>query len=122
METETSSIRSLIGFWLLHSASLAEKLQGVGLSVAEAEELVTAWLIQGDFLLYDFDHDFTHVVGNPPYIRQEVIPDILMTEYRLRYETIFDRADIYIPFIEKSLSALEQGGQRKLALSARIAG
>lgn len=97
--------------YLKHRASLAKKLQGVGLSAAEAEELVTAWLIQGDFLLYDFDHDFTHVVGNPPYIRQEVIPDILMTEYRLRYETIFDRADIYIPFIEKSLSALEQGGR-----------
>lgn len=97
--------------YLKHRASLAEKLQGVGLSAAEAEELVKAWLIQGDFLLYDFDHDFTHVVGNPPYIRQEVIPDILMTEYRLRYETIFDRADIYIPFIEKSLIALEQGGR-----------
>lgn len=97
--------------YLKHRASLAEKLQGVGLSAVEAEELVTAWLIQGDFLLYDFDHDFTHVVGNPPYIRQEVIPDILMTEYRLRYETIFDRADIYIPFIEKSLSALVQGGR-----------
>lgn len=97
--------------YLKQRASLVEKLQGVGLSAAEAEELVTAWLIQGDFLLYDFDHDFTHVVGNPPYIRQEVIPDILMTEYRLRYETIFDRADIYIPFIEKSLSALEQGGR-----------
>lgn len=97
--------------YLKHRASLTEKLQGVGLSAVEAEELVTAWLIQGDFLLYDFDHDFTHVVGNPPYIRQEVIPDILMTEYRLRYETIFDRADIYIPFIEKSLSALEQGGR-----------
>ncbi|KAA8605650.1 modification methylase PaeR7I [Salipiger aestuarii] len=97
--------------YLRHRASLAEKLQGVGLSAVGAEELVTAWLIQGDFLLYDFDHEFTHVVGNPPYIRQEVIPDILMTEYRLRYETIFDRADIYIPFIEKSLSALEQGGR-----------
>lgn len=94
-----------------HRASLAEKLQGVGFSVDEAEELVTTWLTQGDFLLCDFDHNFTHVVGNPPYIRQEIIPDILMTEYRSRYETIFDRADIYIPFIEKSLNALEQGGR-----------
>ncbi|SOH94977.1 TaqI-like C-terminal specificity domain-containing protein [Monaibacterium marinum] len=97
--------------YLKHRASLADKLQEVGFSAAEAKELVTAWLIQGDFLLYDFDHKFTHVVGNPPYIRQEVIPDILMAEYRLRYETIFDRADIYIPFIEKSLSALEQSGR-----------
>lgn len=90
---------------------LTDTLQGAGLSSAEAEELVSAWLIQGDFLLCEFDHDFTHVVGNPPYIRQEVIPDVLMTEYRLRYETIFDRADIYIPFIERSLSALAKGGK-----------
>ena len=34
-----------------------------------------------------------------------------MAEYRQRYETIFDRADIYVPFIEKSLSALVQGGR-----------
>ncbi|MBB3988502.1 hypothetical protein GGQ68_004859 [Sagittula marina] len=94
-----------------HRTAIASKLQSCGFSSAEAEELVSAWLIQGDFLLHDFDHDFTHVVGNPPYIRQEVIPNILMAEYRQRYETIFDRADIYIPFIEKSLNALEQGGQ-----------
>ncbi|WP_092465362.1 Eco57I restriction-modification methylase domain-containing protein [Donghicola eburneus] len=94
-----------------HRSSIASKLQGYGFSLEETEELVSAWFVQGDFLLHDFEHDFTHVVGNPPYIRQEVIPNILMAEYRKRYETIFDRADIYIPFIEKSLNALVQGGQ-----------
>lgn len=97
--------------YVKHRSSIAAKLQEFGFSISEIEELVAAWLIQGDFLLSDFDHDFTHVVGNPPYIRQEIIPNILMAEYRQRYETIFDRADIYIPFIEKSLSALEQGGR-----------
>ncbi len=67
--------------------------------------------MQGDFLLRDFDQDFTHVIGNPPYVRQEAIPDVLMGEYRQRYSTIYDRADIYVPFIERSLRLLETGGK-----------
>ena len=97
--------------FLNHRKTVAQKLVGQGLSSSDAEDVVSAWLIQGDFLLTDFDHDFTHVVGNPPYIRQETIPDVLMQEYRLRFKTIYDRADIYVPFIEKSLDALGQGGK-----------
>jgi AcrR family transcriptional regulator len=50
------------------------------------------------------------VIGNPPYVRQELIPDVLMAEYRRRFATIYDRADIYVPFIERSLSVLAPGG------------
>ena len=82
-----------------------------GVSKKETEALLDTWLLQGDFLLCDFDHDFTHAVGNPPYVRQEVIPDVLMGEYRKRYSTIFDRADIYVPFIEQSLRLLGAGGK-----------
>lgn len=74
------------------------------------DALLDAWLIQGDFLLTDLPHSFTHVVGNPPYVRQELIPDALMAEYRRRFATIFDRADIYVPFIEHSLEHLVPGG------------
>ena len=41
---------------------------------------------------------------------QELIPAALIAEYRFRYTTIFDRADLYIPFIERSLNLLESGG------------
>ena len=34
-----------------------------------------------------------------------------MAEYRRRFRTIYDRADIYVPFIERSLSLLAPGGQ-----------
>lgn len=34
-----------------------------------------------------------------------------MAEYRDRYRTIYDRADIYIPFIERSLDRLAPKGQ-----------
>lgn len=82
-----------------------------GIDREEASCLVQAWLVQGDFLLEAFDHRFTHVVGNPPYVRQESIPDVLMSEYRQRFHTIYDRADIYVPFIEQSLKLLDTGGK-----------
>lgn len=93
------------------SAKLIEFLISEGLNSSEAHSLADAWLQQGDFLLTDFSVRFTHVVGNPPYIRQELIPDVLMEVYRQRYSTIFDRADIYIPFMERSLSLLDTEGK-----------
>lgn len=91
-------------------AALKVALQGHGLSGAEAEELAGFWLLQGDFLLLPLEAGFTHVVGNPPYVRQELIPDALLAEYRRRYRTVFDRADLYVPFIERALALLAPGG------------
>lgn len=85
-------------------------LEQTGLTADAAGQLAHAWLMQGDFLLADLPESFDFVVGNPPYVRQELIPDALIAEYRLRYRTVFDRADIYIPFIERSLSLLGEGG------------
>ena len=73
-------------------------------------ELADAWLINQDFLLADLPEAFDVVIGNPPYVRQERIPDVLLAEYRSRYTTIYDRADLYIPFIERSLRSLTDGG------------
>ena len=102
----------------LHRASFDAthaKVVGVlsegGLSFEQAEVLANCWLIHGDFLLADIGGPFDVVVGNPPYVRQELIPDVLLAEYRARYSTVYDRADIYIPFIERSLLSLKRGGQ-----------
>lgn len=89
---------------------VAALLRGKGLKARESNGLCDRWLKQGDFLLLEHERAFTHVIGNPPYVRQEMIPDVLIAEYRRRYRTIYDRADIYIPFIEQSLSLLAPGG------------
>lgn len=81
-----------------------------GISASVASELADQWLIQGDFLLERQSARFDFVVGNPPYVRQELIPAPLFSEYRRRYQTMYDRADIYIPFIEHSLTLLDKGG------------
>lgn len=102
----------------LHQASFVgtrqrifEVLMSTGISAGTAEALVDHWLIYGDFLLVPLPGQFDVVIGNPPYVRQEMIPDVLIAEYRLRYSTVYDRADLYIPFIERSLRCLSAGGQ-----------
>ena len=93
------------------SQKVIERLRAAGMTAPQAVKLAGAWLRCGDFLLEEFDGAFDFVVGNPPYVRQELIPDVLMREYRARYRTIFDRADLYVPFIERSLQLLSQGGR-----------
>lgn len=90
---------------------LMERLVSESFSTGEAVALADGWLIQGDFLLTPFNPTFDFVVGNPPYVRQELIPSALLHEYRRRFSTLFDRADLYIPFIERSLTLLRSGGQ-----------
>lgn len=88
-----------------------ERLREEGIPFPDAQAIVGGWLAQGDFLLTAIPGQFDVVIGNPPYVRQELIPDALMAEYRGLYRTIYDRADIYIPFIERSLNLLNAGGQ-----------
>lgn len=90
--------------------AVIDRLTGHGIATVPARELADSWLIHGDFLLVELPGRFHFVIGNPPYVRQELIPDALMTEYRARYATIYDRADLYIPFLERSLTLLEEGG------------
>jgi len=76
-----------------------------------ASALVDGWLILDDFLLADVGADFDFVVGNPPYVRQERIPEELLSAYRARYKTVYDRADLYVPFYERGLQLLSDGGR-----------
>lgn len=95
-----------------HSTYVAvvDLLRREGIVASIAAALAECWLSQDDFLLAPLEGEFDLVVGNPPYVRQELIPAPLLVEYRSRYRTMYDRADIYIPFIERSLSVLSEGG------------
>ena len=89
---------------------LALHLIEKGVAPEVAEILAEDWLVQGDFLLTDLRGAFTHIIGNPPYLRQESIPGVLLETYRQRFATLFDRADLYIPFFEHCLTHLAPGG------------
>ena len=90
---------------------LVALLEAGGIPARTAVQIADAWLIRGDYLLSVLPGSFDFVVGNPPYVRQELIPSKLMAEYRARYATIYDRADLYVPFFEHSLGALAPSGK-----------
>ena len=90
--------------------NVVERLVREGISASAASGIVSRWLTQGDFLLERQNTRFDFVVGNPPYVRPELIPAPLLTEYRRRYRTMYDRADLYVPFMERALSLLKPGG------------
>lgn len=59
------------------------------------------------------------VIGNPPYIRYENIPEPMLKYCRESFETFHYRCDLYIPFFEKSLSALAPNGKHCFICSNR---
>lgn len=75
-----------------------------------AKKLVDTWLVQDDYLITNIDQTFDFIIGNPPYVRQERIPSVLLMEYRRIYHTMSNRADIYVAFIERSLNLIKPGG------------
>jgi hypothetical protein len=93
-------------------AKLRELIVSHGLGTDIADALCERWICHDDFLLHDFSDGgtFDFVIGNPPYVRQESIAPALLREYRDRYQTLFDRADLYVPFFERGLMLLAEQG------------
>jgi hypothetical protein len=105
--------------FLSTSSALVDLLKREGLAASTAKALADRWLVHSDFLLTTIDLRFDFVVGNPPYVRQELIPAPLIAEYRRRYTTLYDRADLYIPFLERSLQLLSRDGTTGVICSDR---
>ena len=102
----TQVLRNAIAGIELHADSFQLTRQKVIALILEeelpyqmAEDLAGHWLNNADFLLTDIKGGFDHIVGNPPYVRQELIAPHQLRAYRRRYSTIYDRADLYVPFL-----------------------
>ena len=71
-----------------------------------------------DFLTANVPHADL-VIGNPPYVRYEQIPEQQKALYRQLFPTFRHRADLYVPFYEKSLHSLLPGGKHCFICSNR---
>lgn len=91
-------------------AAVATMLEAFGTEPHSARELADRWIHRCDFLLRAEPGGFDVIVGNPPYIRIEQLPTRLQAEYRARYRSLYDRADLYVAFIERSLQLLSSQG------------
>ena len=102
------------------NSNMAELLsERISLKLAELSATLPETLIQPfDFLLADPIHsDF--VIGNPPYVRHENIPEKEKHTYRKLFRTFTHRSDLYIAFYEKSLRILNKGGVLSFICSNR---
>jgi adenine-specific DNA-methyltransferase len=91
--------------------TIREYCSSVGYEVDE--QLLNNIVVTGDFLSHGVlepTQTYDIIIGNPPYIRHEQIPEKQRMSYRNTFKTFRHRSDIYIAFYEKSLQQLNEGG------------
>ena len=82
-----------------------------GVPHPEASRIARAWVKTADFLLLSPKPTlFTHVVGNPPYMRWSKIPMELRERYEVSLPPSAARGDLFLPFMDSGISALLPGG------------
>jgi N-6 DNA Methylase len=76
-------------------------------------------MVLGLFLKHDIQYDY--VVGNPPYVRIQNLPERQRSYWQGRYRWANGNFDIYIPFLERPLATdqpwLEEGGRLGYVIS-----
>ncbi len=78
----------------------------------EVHAVVPKWIQEADYLLRPPQAATADiVVGNPPYIRLEDVPETRMRTYRRSCPTMIGRSDIYVGFFDKALKSLKPDGR-----------
>ncbi|MFI6453889.1 Eco57I restriction-modification methylase domain-containing protein [Streptosporangium amethystogenes] len=88
-------------------------LTAEGWAIDDAFRVAQTWVRRADYLLERpaGAPGVDVVVGNPPYIRLEDLPEERMSLYRALWPTMVGRADIYVGFFEAALRSLRAGGR-----------
>lgn len=89
---------------MLNEMKRLQSAFGDGRLVKSIEDAALAALLK-NYLKYDF------VVGNPPYIRVQMLPAELKNRLKQSYKTVVGKFDIYIPFLERGISWLNDDGK-----------
>lgn len=71
----------------------------------------TAFLEEQDEIDGIKDKKFDFVVGNPPYVRVQMLDERVRKSLSENYESAFGNFDLYIVFIERGLGWLKQNGK-----------
>ena len=116
----------IVAFELYAPAAIAArrrvvaKLVSMRVHRSTAKSCAKAWIRTGDFLLSEKARDeYTHVVGNPPYVRWSKVPTPLRKAYEERLSSEMARGDLYLPFLDRALDELEAEGKLGFVCSDR---
>ena len=87
-------------------------LREQGLHHRTANACARSWVLNQDFLLAELPPaGFTHAVGNPPYVRWSKIPTSLKQRYERRTSREMVGGDLFVPFLDRALTALRSSGK-----------
>lgn len=101
-------------------ARIRAALEELGATSRVARKCSRAWVKTQDFLLTQVRTDsFTHVVGNPPYVRWRKVPQRLRVAYATTLRPEVARGDLFLPFLDKALNALKPEGRCGFVCSNR---
>ena len=86
-------------------------LLDLGIPYPTAASLARSWIRIDDFLEASLAFPIADfVIGNPPYIRLEEIPEEKAAFYRSGFSAMRGRADVYVAFYQAALLQLKPGG------------
>ena len=127
IEPRTRQLRARITAFEIHAGAAAEArsrveaaLRGIGVHHKTAAVCASAWIRTSDFLLAPPPaKPYSHVVGNPPYIRWSRVPASLKSLYEQRLPSAVARGDLFLPFLDRSLDLLDDGGKCGILCSDR---
>ena len=101
-------------------ACIITEMKGLGVHHTTARACAQAWVKNEDFLLAELPHPgFTHIVGNPPYIRWSKLPKTLSKSYAEKLPSTIARGDLYLPFLHRSFEHLTDEGRCAFVCSDR---
>ena len=101
-------------------ARLVAEMKALGVHHATAKACARAWVKTEDFLLAELPHpSFTHIVGNPPYIRWSKLPATISAAYAESLPGTVARGDLYLPFLDRSFEHLADRGRCAFVCSDR---
>ena len=107
----------------------AEELIGIGFEDADAEKIAlwdpfdqnaTADWFDAEYM-FGISDGFHVVIGNPPYVRSEAQGEVPALRDKIvqsgHYDTLFEKWDLFIPFIEQGFKLLKHGGFTTMIVS-----
>ncbi len=100
--------------------SIVAEMKALGIHHTTAIACARVWVRTEDFLLAELPHtNFTHIVGNPPYIRWSKLPKAMSKAYAEKLPSTVARGDLFLPFLHRSFEHLASKGHCAFVCSDR---
>ena len=95
-------------------------LEGYKVCKKTATRLANVWVRNDDFLLFDFgSRRYSHIIGNPPYVRWSLIPACLRNKYEKKIAKHAAKGDICLAFLHVAVNLLSDAGRMGFLCSDR---